>query len=350
MVWQPAWMRRFLGRGGNLSSRPAVVLPPRPLELLVTLWPSFPHFASFANDPRLAGIRLNSAMMDQFELDHELEIVAKRRSKTPLFFDVKGRQLRIQEVHPFPDHLEVTLNHPVEFDFRGSTPVLFKAGSDSAELVAIQGEGERLVFRGGPRWNVKVGESLHIRDHTLRVKGPLFTDAELLKIERVRRAGFKHWFLSYVEEQRDIDQFLELVGHDAEVWLKIESRQGLEFVARHFQKRPNLTLVAARGDLYVEVDRPHEVLAATKLIIEKDPEACVGSRVLLSVIPEPVPSCADFSELAWLYDIGYRRIMLCDELCLKGDLLKRAVNVFDAFRESYTKTFAQSVPGAMTSL
>ncbi len=38
--------------------------------------------------------------------------------------------------------------------------------------------------------------------------------------------------------------------------------------------------MAARGDLYVEINTPHDILNATKLIIEKDPEAIVGSRML----------------------------------------------------------------------
>lgn len=76
-------------------------------------------------------------------------------------------------------------------------------------------------------------------------------------------------------------------------------------------------------------------MAALKLIVEKDSEACVGSRLLLSVITEPVPSCADFLELAWLYDIGYRKMMLCDEICLKEGLLATAINAFESFREAY---------------
>ena len=41
-------------------------------------------------------------------------------------------------------------------------------------------------------------------------------------------------------------------------------------------------------------------------------------------------------ELAWLYDIGYRSMMLCDELCLKDELLELAVSAFDAFRTDYS--------------
>jgi hypothetical protein len=35
---------------------------------------------------------------------------------------------------------------------------------------------------------------------------------------------------------------------------------------------------------------------------------------------------------------GYKNMMLCDELCLKEELLSRAVNVFQAFKESYRNT------------
>ena len=106
--------------------------------------------------------------------------------------------------------------------------------------------------------------------------------------------------------------------------------------ANEFRKDNYLSLMAARGDLYVEVDKPHEILDAVKLIVDKDPDAMAGSRILLSLVDKPVPSCADLSELAWLYDIGYRRMLLCDELCLKDQFLSSAVNVFEAFKKSYT--------------
>ena len=307
----------------------------RKLNLLTTLWPSFPHFAGFSHDARLSGIRLNSAMMSSSELDHELKLATSPGVTVPLFFDVKGRQLRVEEVHFNEKYLDITLNHPIEVET--PTVVQFKAGEDSALLKELAEGGRRLIFEGGPEYNVHPGESLHIRHPSLKVGGPQFTDKELVKIAKVKKAGFQRYFLSYVECQKDVDEFVEFVGKDKEIWLKIENKKGLEYVATEFKRQPNLKLVAARGDLYVEIERPHQILAALKFIIERDPEACVGSRMLLSVIHEPVPSCADFSELAWLYDIGYRHMLLCDELCLKGELLGVAVNAFDSFRREYVK-------------
>jgi len=304
------------------------------IDLMVTLWPSFPHFKRFAADDRIAGIRLNSAMMSNPELDKELELIAASASKTPLWFDVKGRQMRVVKAHKMTDHYELVLNHKIRV--RTPVPVLFKAGADSALLERIEDDGRRLVLapgaQYGPANEIKPGESLHIRHASLRIYEPLFTDEEIKKIEKVKAFGIKKWFLSYVEHGSDVDAFLELVGKDAEVMLKIESKRGIQYVSEFFVKKPNLTLVAARGDMYVEIDKPHQIAEPLRLIAKKDKEALVGSRILLSTIKETVPSCADFLEMEWLADQGYTRMMLCDELCLKEDMLARAVSAFDSWR------------------
>ena len=301
------------------------------LEFLVTLWPTFPHFRRFADDKRLSGIRLNSAMIKIDELNDELEQAKATKGSVPLYFDIKGRQLRVTEVNNYSDHLELTLNHPISV--QTPTPVLFKAGEDYSLLREVR-DGKHLVFEGGPQYLVYEGESLHIRHPSLEVHGQLFVNYEIEKIQKARNAGFDKFFLSYAQKQRDIDEFREYVG-DSMVIAKIEDKKGLNYVATEFRRQPNLNLMAARGDMYVEIDKPHEIMKAMKLIINKDPQAYVGSRLLLSLVDKPVPKCADLSDLAWLYDIGYRKMMLCDELCLKEPLLARAVNVFDAFRQNY---------------
>lgn len=309
------------------------------LQFFVTLWPSFDHFGRFANDPRLVGIRLNSAMVNTTEVAQELEKARAIGGSVPLYFDVKSRQMRIESAEWFPPtqasrgRLEITLNHPINVNC--PTPVLFKAGEDMAMLDQIEDSGKRLIFYNPPKYSLKEGESICIRNKSLSVNGEIFTDKELQKIDTVKRYGFNKYFLSYVESQRDVDKFREIVGRDAEIQLKIESQKGLDFVAREYKKQDNTCLVAARGDLYVEVERPHDILAAMKLIVSKDSQALAASRLMLSVVGGPVPSCADFSELAWLYDIGYRRMMLCDEICLRENLLGTAVTALEEFRKSY---------------
>jgi len=310
-------------------------------NLQVTLWPTFDHFKKFATDNRLGGgIRLNSAMMHASELDDDFARKISG-STVPLWFDIKGRQLRVREVIVKPDHLELIINHEVKV----KTPctVLFKAGEDQCRLKEVR-NGKHLIFDGGPHYMVHQGESLHIRHPSLVVQGPVFCDYEIDKIKRVVELGFSLFYLSYVEDQRDIDEFREMIGKDAQIRAKIESKNGLEYVAKQWKKETNTSLVAARGDLYVEIDRPHQILEAVKMIVDHDPQATVGSRMLLSLVDQAVPRCADFSDLAWLYDIGYRNFLLCDELCLKGDLLGRAVNAFESFRSTYGSSFQLNLP------
>jgi hypothetical protein len=304
------------------------------LDLLVTLQPEFPHFAKFADDKRIAGVRINSAMMPYSELDKQFDKVKAAGPIMPVYFDVKGRQLRITQVHPYPDHLEIDLNHKISCDT--PTTVLFKAGEDGAKLEKVV-NGNHLIFQGGPYYNVLPGESLHIRHPSLDVHGSIFTDEEIKKIDLAVKRGYKNYCLSYVQGQKDIDEFRELVGKDAFIYAKIEDKKGLNFVANNYHKQANLSLMTACGDLFVEVDRPHHILDAVQMILSKDPTACVGSRILLSVIHQSVPSFSDLAQLGWLNNIGYKKMMLCDELCLKEDLLGRAVNVFDSFREMYAK-------------
>lgn len=348
------------------------------LELLVTLWPSFPHFSKFVNDSRISGIRLNSAMINNPELEKELGALKSASTITPLYFDAKGRQPRVIWVdEKNTKYLDIRLNHPISV----KTPIraLFKAGADSAILERLEEGGSRLIFKGGPAYMVHAGESIHILDSSFAIKGQLFTDTEKEKISLVKNAGFSRYFLSYVECQKDIDEFRELVGKDALIMLKIENQRGLDFVEREFKKTDNTVLVAARGDLYIELGWPHKIIEALELIISKDREACVGSRIMLSVVNDSrngkifdalkivhkedeaikradpnkiietallglinrdTPSCADFCELAWLYSIGYRSMMLCDEICLREDLLSNAIGAFSAFRDSKEKSGA----------
>ncbi len=307
------------------------------LKLSVTLCPSFPHFAQFARDSRIEFVRLNSAQVSLFELETELAIFEKTKNTCPMYFDVKARQPRISKVTTFKDHYEIELNHPIQA--QTPTPILFKAGVESALLMSIEDEGRRLVLSPYEPAESMIyeGESVHIRHPSYKMLGPVFTEVEKAKIERVRKAGFKKYFLSYVEAQSDIDEFFELVGADSEVMLKIETEAGLRYALTQFKKKPNLTLVNARGDLYVEINRPARMPRITKELLAADPEGVVGSRILLSTIHKTVADCVDFSELAWLYDIGYRNMMLCDEMCTKEVLLSRAMSAFDEFRRDYVK-------------
>lgn len=304
----------------------------RNMELLVTMWPSFPHYSQFVTDSRISAVRLNTAMVKTTEIKEELSKASNIKG-VPLYVDVKGRQLRVVESRPYKDRLELIINHPIKV--KTPVTVVFKAGEDYAVLKNVTDHGHRLVFDGGPEYMVHDGESFHIKHPSLEIGGEQFLDSELEKISISRKLGIRKFFLSYVQCQKDVDEFIGLVGKDSEIILKIEDNKGLQYVVNEFGKTSNLSLMAARGDLYVELERPHMIAQALRTIIAADSEASVGSRILLSVVHSPVPSCADFLELEWLADIGYRKFMMCDDICLKSACLSAAVDAFDQFRATY---------------
>jgi len=234
--------------------------------------------------------------------------------------------------------MQLILNHSIYV--KTPCPVLFKAGEDSALLVDIKDDGHRLIFDprpGAPKFSIREGESLHIREPSLKVTGPTFLGFEKRKIEVAKQFGFTKFFISYVQTQKDVDEFRELVGRDSEIYLKIEDDKGLHYIETEYKKEENVKLCAAMGDLYVEVLHPHNILEAVRVVIKHDPEAMVASRMMLTAMTQPVPDANDFMQLAWLYDQGFRTMMLCDGLCLKGELLDAAVEAMDAFKESYAK-------------
>ena len=300
------------------------------LNLHVTTIPSSIGFEHFATHPDLSGIRMNGILFASADTEKELNLIPKS-ARVPLWLDAKGRQLRIEQSISHRDHLELVLNHRIS-GLPLPHPIIFKAGEDWAMVERISDDGRRLHMRsdGFPKYRVNPGDSIHFRNPNVTIDDPLFTENEKEKIAIAVKAGFKRFYLSYVERQSDVDEFQELIGKDSEIILKIESLKGLQFVANGFRKADNIRLAAARGDLYVEVSEPHHILYAQRMIIAKDPEALVGSRMLLSLFDRQVPACSDICELELLKNIGYKHFLLCDDLCKKEVALNRAIDTFTA--------------------
>jgi pyruvate kinase len=114
----------------------------------------------------------------------------------------------------------------------------------------------------------------------------------------------------------------------AEVVCKIESQRGLAYAERCRNRHGRL--MAARGDLYVEVVRPHRVLGALRKIIAADPQAMVASRLFGSLARNEVPDAADLGDAAHLLMMGYRTFMLGDEVCLRPRSVLAALNLLQA--------------------
>jgi len=181
----------------------------------------------------------------------------------------------------------------------------------------------------GPKRIVGGGESINILDPSLVIEG-YFTD---LDIKYARETDYL--MLSYVEEESDIAAALKL-RPDAKIVAKIESKKGLDWVRKVYPKyRGKVTLMAARGDLYVEMGRPDKILGALKEIIKADPNAIVASRIFGSLNENSRPICSDITDIACMLEMGYRTFMVGDDICFNRDKLLLSLDMLAAIARNY---------------
>lgn len=291
------------------------------MRALVTLPPYADFAEELARHPLVCGLRLNTVMPIVPRDDPRDVLERLARLPQPLWVDLKGRQLRVREA-ALPPFTELRVSQRVQVQ----TPAeaFFGDGREYAQIVAV--EGDRLILADGPRRVIGPGESVNIVAPSLVIEGTL-TERDLAYLDAMRALGLGRVMLSFVEQPDDIEAVrARLPG--AEVLLKIESRRGLDFVRAHGARLGRL--VAARGDLYVEVREPHRILGALRSVLAADPEAIVASRLFTGLARHPVPECADIGDAAFLIALGYRTFLLGDEVCLRRDSVFGALELLAA--------------------
>jgi pyruvate kinase len=219
------------------------------------------------------------------------------------------------------------LSHPVQV--RTPVDAFFNDGNECVRVAAV--DGDRLILEDGPRRLVGPGESVNIVHPSLKIDGTL-TETDRAYLAAMRELGLKQVMLSYVEDPADAEEVRQLLP-EAEVMLKIETQRGLDYARTYAAAHGRL--VAARGDLYVEVLRPHRIVSALRDIIAADPQAVVASRIFDSLAYHPVPASADITDVAFLLSLGYRTFMLGDSVCLRRDSVLEALNLLRAVAEEF---------------
>ena len=284
---------------------------------IVTVPPHAPFVAEVAAHPFVVGLRLNTVMPIKGELGDTLSRLSGHG--LPLWIDLKGRQLRVAAA-AVPPFTAVELSHRIRV--RTPTVALFGSGREAARVLEV--DGNRLILEDGPRRVVGPGESVNIPDPTLEVEGVL-TPRDEAFLRAAVDLGLHDVMLSFAEHEADLAA-VRALDPQARIVAKIESQPGLALAAR----RPADTrLMAARGDLYLELDRPHRVLEAMRQVLAADPQAIAASRILDGLAWEPEPRCAEISDVAWLLGLGYRTLLLGDEVCLRRETVLPALNLLE---------------------
>lgn len=306
------------------------------VRAIVTL----PPYASFGEEvaahPMVCGLRLNTVMPIKGEPGPILKRMAALGQ--PLWVDLKGRQLRVVG-GAIPPFTEVVLSHPLRVNVPADA--FFDDGREYARIVQV--DGQRLILEDGPRRYIGPGESVNIVDPSLEILGTL-TDTDKAYLSAMQGLGLGRAMLSFAEKKEDIDEVLALLPN-AELVLKIESLKGLDLakawadgaLKKNSPGNP-MHLMAARGDLYVEVLKPHLIIGALRRVIAADPEAIVASRIFPSLARSPIPEACDIGDVAFLLSLGYRTLMLGDEVCLRRDSVIAALNLLEAVGREYART------------
>jgi hypothetical protein len=289
------------------------------ISTIVTIPPYASFIAEVAAHPVVSGLRLNTVMPLREGPGEALDRLSKFGQ--PLWVDLKGRQLRVVGA-AIPPYSEIFLSHPIQVE----TPVdaFFSDGREMGRIAAV--DGNRIILEDGPRRLIGPGESVNIVHPSLKIEGTL-TETDRAYLAAMRERGLKNVMISFAESPADADEVRALLP-GAEVVQKIESLRGLDYIRRDGARHGRL--MAARGDLYVEVARPHHILDALKTVIRADPQAIAASRILDSLAYTPIPDSADLGDLGFLLEIGYRTFMLGDQVCLKRDSVLEALNILGA--------------------
>lgn len=294
------------------------------VSAIVTVPPYAPFVSEVARHPIVSGLRLNTAM----EVKNSLEDVLKRLQDASygkdVWIDLKGRQLRTVG-YANPPFTKIKTSHAIEVN----TPVTayFGNGRETATIVRI--DGNKLFMLDGPRRVVGPGESINIVDPSLVIHG-YFTGKDLGYIAAAKKLGLHKYMLSFVESENDINE-LKKLDSNAVIAAKIESMKGLDYVKNEYDGKTRL--MAARGDLYIEVARPHHILEALENIVDKNSDAIVASRIFPSLKDRAEPTCQDITDAAYLIKIGYKTLMLGDEVCMRRDSVIGALNLLAAINE-----------------
>ena len=269
----------------------------------------------------ISSFRFNSGVNQLMYCDEIIERLLKIReiSGKKIWIDLKGRQLRVNSWGDVSYEC-IELNHDIDIEYPAY--VLFRDGS-RCEIIRCR--GNKILLNSCPFHAVGKGQSLNICAKSLNINGYLTDeDKELIKIGS--EFGFNDYMASFVEEYGDLSEIFNL-NKNANVISKIESMKGIDFVLRN---NCYLNLMAARDDLFINSDCSYEIINYLKYIISKDKDAVCASRIFSSLCKSGLFSLSDYTDLEFMYLLGYRTFMLQDDV--KGDTLKMVLKGFGDFR------------------
>ncbi|MFH1047462.1 MAG: hypothetical protein V1738_04120 [Patescibacteria group bacterium] len=340
------------------------------MDVIVTIPPYAPWIEEVAKHPVVSGLRLNTVMRIREPFVSTLKAIAACTHGKPLWIDLKTRQIRTAygRYYGLPTGMPETVTvhgetykldpseplihgdvrcapwatlrimNKIKVDLsKGPIPCYFNDGLQKAQLVDVI-DGNELVFLDGPKKRIGPGESINIMHPSLEIEG-FINEMDHKFIAAAKDAGVHNYMLSYVEKDSDIEEMLA-ADPEANIRAKVESREGVRWVREGYRKNwkghPRVNLVAATGDLYVEVGtpRPEKILRPLRQIISADKDAWMASRVMSSLRESERPAFTEFTSLGYFHLLGFPHIMIGEEIFMQKDTVLLALDMLQAtFKE-----------------
>ncbi len=313
-------------------------------EIIPTVEHETSYIDSVLHDSLVSGIRINTGHND-FWKKAEYKI-RELKGKTDyvnkdLWMDLKGRELRImQSQNNNKKEQWIKMNHKIKVN----TPceMYFNDGRACTEITKVMGKNMRInspvpvIFGKGTPINIP-DNSLEIKDY--------YTKNDKKIIELANKNNIHNYMISFVEKGSEIEELLKY-DKKANIVAKIESKKGMSFVKNIYPSYDNkVRLMAARGDLYVELERPHHLINALEDIIEADSDAILASRICTSVTKNDLmPSCTDLTDISYAMSLGYNSFLLGDELREEEKYVMRTIGIIrEIIKNEKKKTKTKSI-------
>ena len=298
-------------------------------DLIATL-PLYPKYRTdVIAHPLVTALRFNTVTPLDISLQATVDGLLKAADPKPLWLDLKARQLRITQFAYLPESY-VSINHKISVN----TPcaVYFRDCASTLEKVL---DGDRLLLTRPDRV-VGQGEPINILDDSLEVEGFL-TEQDCEYVAAFAHRDQHRYMLSFVQSHRDCEALWTL-DPQAEIIAKIEDQRGLRFVANEYPAMPRKPrLMLAADDLYTNIGiNKTNMLAALRQVVAADPEAVAASRLLTSLHDPQSDRLNEVSlgDLAYLWlieSLGYRTLMLSDEICRLRAVFAAVMVVYEQY-------------------
>lgn len=304
-------------------------------KLIATL-PSFNRLSKVEEvfeNPAISEVRFNTGVQTFYSPKQVVEYLKKlsQRYQKRVWIDIKGRQLRITKWAD-PQFSCIELNHKIQL--KGNTKIYFRNGGVSQVVHVVN--GNQIYVDPIPYEALGAGQSVNlVAENSIGMNNEVIVDGYLTELDKQYLSACQKYEInsimaSFVEKEEDIIEITSILPQ-AEIIAKIESLAGIQFALRRIFPLPKISnIMVARDDLFLQLGQGNKMIPYLRDLIHVAPKAICASRIFSSLEYRITPDFADFEDLEFMYQMGYRTFLLSDNIC--NYKLKEAIEAWRVFQ------------------